>query len=192
MALLWLGAVVTGLGALQYHSTKPGKVGSATPNREEFLAAQRTPGRSLLVMALHPRCPCSEASLGELSELIARQPGRCDVLLLYFQPEGDTTGWTLPRPEESLGVANARAMADPGGRMAASLGAITSGHVLLVDADGALKFNGGITPGRGHRGHADGQDAILASFTGQVCPISQAPVFGCPLTPECVGPVSSK
>ena len=39
---------------------------------------------------------------------------------------------------------------DVGGRIAARLGAKTSGHVLVYDENGVLKFSGGITAARGH------------------------------------------
>src|SRR4029078_12925735 len=79
-----------------------------------------------------------------------------------------------------------------GARVAARLGATTSGHVLVYGADGALLFSGGITSARAHEGDSIGQNAIVRALYGGKPPIDQTPVFGCGLkSPAVRGGVTS-
>jgi hypothetical protein len=85
---VWIAGLVAGFVSLQIYAAKAGPAHAPTPAARGFLAAHRTPGRPLLVMAVHPRCPCTDASLAELGDLLARSRGTCDALLLQFQPPG--------------------------------------------------------------------------------------------------------
>lgn len=161
-------------------------------NAEQFFAAHRLPNRPLLVMALHPRCPCSEASLAELGDLLARSRGACDALLLQYHPETDASGWSTAVAPQPLGGVTARVVLDPGGKLAAALGAATSGHVILADAHGTVRFAGGLTVSRGHRGRAPAQNAILEMLQGGNPSLTSAPVYGCTLAPECSAPSLAK
>ena len=58
-------------------------------------------------------------------------------------------------------------------------------YLVLLDAAGAIRFQGGITLARGHRGRAPAQDAILAALAGRAAAIPAAPVFGCALQDIC-------
>jgi hypothetical protein len=72
-------------------------------------------------------------------------------------------------------------MDDPDGRVASTLGAETSGHCVLVDAQGTVRFYGGLTIARGHRGLSPAQDAILQMVAGRRPALAFAPVYGCAL-----------
>src|SRR5262249_1997706 len=133
-------------------------------------------------MLLHPRCPCSRASLGELNRILARVGRRVSVHLLFWTPERSTPDWEhtdLWRSAKAL--PGASASADPAGREAALFGARTSGHTALYDPAGRLLFRGGITAGRGHAGDNAGSAAILALLDRGVAERRATSVFGCPL-----------
>ncbi|HEY1110288.1 MAG TPA: hypothetical protein VGE76_16675 [Opitutaceae bacterium] len=181
---VWLAALAVSSAALHYYSSVEG--GAVAPQAEAiaFLNRYRQPDRALVAMALHPNCSCSAASLAELGDLLARSRGACDALLLEFQPAKDSRDWPLAKTRE-LGGVQVRAIADPDGKFARQLGALTSGHVVFVDPQGAIRFRGGITVSRGHRGRAPGQDAILATLGGQPAALASTPVYGCALLPEC-------
>lgn len=70
---------------------------------------------------------------------------------------------------------------DPGGAEARRFGGLTSGHVVLYDTRGRLRFAGGLTSSRGHEGISVGHDAILAALDEDRVTTSSAPVFGCPI-----------
>src|SRR5205085_5189699 len=55
-------------------------------------------------------------------------------------------------------------------------GARTSGQVFLYDQNGALRFSGGITPSRDHRGNNAGIDAITGFLDTGTLTTSTAPV----------------
>lgn len=70
---------------------------------------------------------------------------------------------------------------DSGRKEADLFGAATGGHVFFYSPEGALVFEGGITPGRGHEGVSAGQQLILAALEGSAT-IASTDVFGCSLT----------
>ena len=71
------------------------------------------------------------------------------------------------------------------GTLPRKLGAETSGHVVLYDEAGNLRFSGGITRSRGHVGESDGARALSALLNGSPATSGNFPVFGCRLfTPE--------
>jgi hypothetical protein len=184
---LWIFGILAGFSLLQRYSLTAGPAHKADPSAHAILAAHRAPGRPLLVMAVHPRCPCTDSSLAELGELLARSRGACDAVLLQFQPDKAKADWPAGAATRQLGGVNVPVIPDRGGRISAALGAATSGHAVLVDAQGAIRFQGGLTIARDHRGRSPGQDAILAVLAGGCAPVSSAPVFGCTLGPECGG-----
>jgi hypothetical protein len=184
---LWLGCLGAGFSLLEQHAAKAGRSFSPT-DEKQFFAAHRQGNRPLLVMAVHPRCPCSRASLGELGDLLARSRGACDALLLQYVPDVRGDDWPADSISPELGGIKTKVVLDRGGRLAAALGAVTSGHVVFFDAEGKVRFAGGLTLSRGHRGRAPAQDAILQVLAGVPPKVTSAPVFGCALEPECTPP----
>ena len=180
LAGLWLAGLAGGFAALQAYAGRPGRLAAPAPAATAWLEAHRRPGRPLLVMAVHARCPCTDASLAELGDFLARTRGACDALLLRYSPDPATA----PRPGETreLGGVTVPLLADPAGRLAANLGALTSGSAVLVDAAGQIRFHGGLTLERGHRGRSPAQDALLALVGDRhAAALPVAPVYGCPL-----------
>jgi hypothetical protein len=181
--LLWVGAIVSGLGALQAYKSRPGASGQTPAVFTEWESGSVSQKRPRLVMFLHPRCPCSKASLGELAEIVARLPGKASVELVFVKPEGAGADWTQTAlREQAAAIPNVR-LIDDDGTLAHRLGAETSGYVVLYDADGKLLFSGGITRSRGHEGDNSGRQAICALLTGNADAAwgAKTPVYGCPL-----------
>jgi hypothetical protein len=174
---LWATGVAGAFGALARYASTPGAAHAPEAGATAFLASQRQPGRPLLVMVVHPRCPCTEASLAEMGDLLGRSHGAVDALVLQYQ----AAGWPQPPPAIDLGGIHIRIVPDPEGKVAATLGAETSGHCIFVDAAGTIRFHGGLTVSRGHRGRSPAQDAILAVVAGSKASLVSAPVFGCSL-----------
>jgi hypothetical protein len=173
---------------LQHYSAKAGPIRAAA-DAAQFFARYRETGKPLLVMALHPRCPCSDASLAELGDLLARSQGKCQALVLQYHPGEDFAGWDAAPVARQLGGVDVKTIIDRDGQLVAALGAATSGHVVFADARGILRFSGGITVARGHRGRSPAQDAILAILAGDSPALTSAPVYGCTLEPVCSAPL---
>jgi hypothetical protein len=182
---VWIGCVVAGFAGLQNYASTPGSARSPDDDAQTFLERYRQPKHGLVVMAVHPLCPCTDASLDELGDLLARSQGACDAVILEFRPAMPPADWPTRASVQHLGGVTVPVLLDEGGKMAAQLGAQTSGHAVFVDAAGVIRFHGGITLARGHRGRSPAQDAILAALQGAEMPLSAAPVFGCALEPEC-------
>lgn len=181
----WIGCMATGFALLQRYAATPGSARAPATDAASLMASYRQSGHGLVVMAVHPMCPCTDASLSELADLLARSNGRCDAVVLEFRPPAPPTDWPATEPFHFLGGVKVPVVPDVGGRLAAALGAETSGHAVFVDSTGAVRFHGGITIARGHRGRSPAQDAILAALRGSEMTLSAAPVFGCALEPEC-------
>lgn len=163
--LVWLLGVTGGMAALGRYAATPGSTGEAgAPARWPSDARlPRQEGRPTLVMLAHPRCPCTRASVSELAVLMARAGGRLDAFVLFLRPEGAGSDWEgggLWRA--AAAIPGVTVLRDEGGEQARRFGAATSGHALLYDAAGRLRFSGGITLARGHAGDNPGRAAVEA------------------------------
>jgi hypothetical protein len=177
--------LVAGFCALERYAFGAGAAYAPSATSREFLEAHRQPGRALIVMAVHPRCSCTDASVAELADLLARSHGQLDALLLEYCPGDPKLHWQVDETPRNLGGVTVPWLADRDGLIGRGLGAATSGHVVFVDAHGQIRFYGGITLARDHRGRAPGQDAILAVLQGETPRLTSAPVYGCSFGTEC-------
>jgi hypothetical protein len=180
--LVWVAAVVSGLGALQAYKSQPGSAGH-TPAVLTEPSGSESPGRPRLLMFLHPKCPCSKASLSELAEIVAREPDKARVEVVFVKPEGAGSDWAKTSLREQAAAIPDVRLIDDDGTLAHRLGAETSGYVVLYDARGKLLFSGGITRSRGHEGDNSGRRSICALLHGDADAAVgvNTPVYGCPL-----------
>jgi hypothetical protein len=149
-------------------------------------ALQRSPDRAILVLFLHPKCPCSRATIHELKRLLAATatapaPAPDLIVVATVPPSADESWLNTDTIAESKQIAGAKLYVDRAGHEAARFGATTSGMVMLFDAAGALRFHGGITISRGHEGDSAGRDRLAELLRGERCDLIELPVFGCRL-----------
>lgn len=133
-------------------------------------------------MFVHPNCGCSKASLGELSWLMNACQGSMSAYVLLLDSVGNPTN--LLRSDlwrQAAAIPGVRVATDDDGREARLFGVETSGEVVLYEADGRLRFRGGITVSRGQMGNNRGCAAVQALVHHKPSPVTQTPVFGCPL-----------
>lgn len=165
----------------QYSQTA-GPAGSPLPQWPETSLAHRAPGQSSLVMFLHPRCPCSRATLGELELLMAHCQGLFSAQVWFIQPEGMTEDWVKSDLwRTAAAIPGVQVNVDYKGEEASLFQAVTSGQTLLYDVSGGLMFQGGITLARGHSGDNPGRDFIESLLNKKIAHAASAPVFGCAL-----------
>jgi hypothetical protein len=182
LALCWALAVGGGLGALLRYAGTPGAAAAPPSRWPASSRLHRAEARPTLVMLLHPRCPCSRASLRELEKILARAGEVPTTYVLLNQPGDAEAGWAdgdLWRAASA--IPGVEVLADRGGEEARRFGAVTSGQVLLYGADGVEIFRGGITPARAHEGDNAGERAVLSHLADAGAGAAEAPVFGCPL-----------
>ncbi len=177
----WFAFVLLGYAALLGYQTEEGAPGRPARTWPADLASTGPAGAPLLVMAIHPRCPCTRSSIAELARLSTRLRGRVSIRALIWAPDAPAVDWAPTDLVASVArIPNVEVAPDRGGRMAARLGLATSGHVALFGPSGALEFVGGLTPSRGHEGDSFGREQILAYFDGEAH-AARGPVFGCAL-----------
>jgi hypothetical protein len=179
--LLWLGLIAAGYAWLLRYGFAPGKIATAPGIIPPSLAPSNYVGHAQLFLALHPRCPCSRATVKELAKILSRIPGTINTTVLVYKPASEGESWLQSSLLDECRHMNCRVLSDPDGRLAASLGSLTSGNVVLYDANGKLRYQGGITASRGHEGDSAGQRAVLEILSGSCKSYKSMPVFGCPI-----------
>lgn len=177
---VWLAGIGAGSKFLWDYQTTPGPPASPPQQWPADSRIERQPGRATVLLVTHPQCPCSRATVAELSDLMGQLGGRATVHVLMYKPREFAAGWE----RTDLWTAAARipgvsVRTDEDGEEAARFGAATSGQALLYDPDGRLQFSGGITLVRGHRGKSAGYQRIVALANGQPADAATSPVFGC-------------
>jgi hypothetical protein len=179
--VVWLAVCVGGLVLLWRYKATPAASGAAPARWPAGSAIPRTPGESSLVMLVHPRCPCSRASLSELNQVMNRAPD-VSATLLFVLPDGVDEAWAHGESwERAHQIPRTRVLLDRGGAEARRFRVATSGHTLLYDAGGALLFSGGVTGARGHEGDNAGRQQLMAALAASSTGGATARVYGCAL-----------
>lgn len=148
-------------------------------------ALARHPGKTTILAFLHPRCVCSEASVKQLVKVVKAHPG-AELIVPVFTPPGvkEASAW---RDSASVKMIRAelpaaRIVADRGGLQAKRFGALTSGTMLVYDAEGHERFRGGITNRRGGEDDNPSVQRFARVLMGErAAQAEPSPVFGCPL-----------
>jgi hypothetical protein len=181
-ALAWAGIVAAGFLALSAFDATPGLQREAPARWPAASALPAPAGRFALVLVIHPHCPCSRASVGELATILQRCRGRLDVHVLCYRPAGAGPEWAeSATARQARGLPEVAFHWDEGGAEARRFGALTSGHVVVYGARGERLFAGGITRGRAQSGDSPGRSAVIALVAGEAGGPGGAQVYGCPL-----------
>jgi hypothetical protein len=190
--LVWATLVGTGLWWLWGYENAPGQAAMPPdqwPSNSRVQLAQNEP---TLVMLAHPHCPCTRASIGELSRVMAHSQGRVRAYVLFIKPSDSPDDWeTTDLWQSASDIPGVTVVQDRDGIDARLFNAATSGQTFLYNTQGQLLFSGGITGSRGHFGDNAGQSAIVAIVNAEVPDRTETSVFGCPLfKPQSECPVS--
>jgi hypothetical protein len=180
--VLWVLSASAGLSLLWGYENTPGVSAKAPPQWPTDSGIQRDPNRATLIMLVHPQCPCSRASIGELAEVMAQSPGRLIAFVLFLKPAGVPSDWEKSDLWKSAAkIPGVTVLVDNNGTEASRFNAATSGQTMLYDAGGYLLFRGGITDARGHAGENAGSSSIIALVNESSADRTETSVFGCPL-----------
>lgn len=182
LLFVWVLTLLSGFGYLMSYANTPGELFPSPVRWPESANIHRIEQRPTLVMFIHPDCPCTRASVEELSRVVARCQGRADVHVVVLLPCELPSGWEkTDLYRQAAAIPGVTMHIDHGGMEACRFHATTSGHTVLYDAAGHLVFQGGITLARGHSGDNAGESAVVNWLvTGRAGP-PDAPVFGCAL-----------
>jgi hypothetical protein len=183
--ILWMALIVLGMMGLWLYSNTPGNDGHPPDRWPASSSLQHARQASTLLMFVHPKCPCSRASLIELAVLLAHSAGRLQAQVIFLQPRGKADSWI----HTDLWAAASKlpgtlVISDLSGREAEIFHATVSGDTAVYDAAGKLRFHGGITGARGQVGENAGCATVASYANTGASPLARTPVFGCPLFNE--------
>jgi hypothetical protein len=187
---VWLGASVWGAKLLQVYSFTPGASSQPAETWPAGAGFARADDICTLVVALHPECPCSRATLSELTALLEQTAPRLRlrtiVIFLDTVPDRPASASDLFKTARQL--PEVTLVRDRDGSELQRFSFLTSGETRLYHSDGTLAFRGGITPSRGHTGDNPGRSAVIAAVrspAGSATHIAvTTPAFGCAFASE--------
>lgn len=177
----WLTLCVAQCAALVDFSLTPGN-DTRPPNRDVSASAWPAPSEFRAIVALHPKCPCSWATLTELDHLLRAADGRLACRLLCFRPKDAADDFCDTRlMKAAANLLHTQIVIDPEAKQASQLGMTTSGAMVIYDAAGQLAFYGGVTTARGHAGPSLVTESIERLLDDGLMPVSCHPAYGCSL-----------
>lgn len=181
--ILWFSIAVCGVVYLaQYENTPVGESVSYPPVFPPGSRIERSPTQATLIFFAHPKCPCTRASIQELSRLMTNVNRNLQAYVVFSKPKDESEEWTETDLRTSAeAIPNVRVLIDEDERETKIFNAQTSGLSLLYDRDGILRFDGGITASRGHEGDNAGSRTIFEIVTNNTVKTAETAVFGCPL-----------
>lgn len=180
--LAWAAGVAWGFQKIETYSATPGMAAAAPANWPGSTLIVPQPGRSTLVMFIHPQCSCTRASLAELKTILDRTHGAVSAWVVVLKPSGMHDEWVHSDTwETARRMSGVTLVVDDQGAEADRFGALTSGHTVLYSAAGALEFSGGITAARGHVGENSGERNVVSLVSTGKAESSRHEVFGCGL-----------
>jgi len=181
LVVVWGILILIGWYAISSYGATPGDAGGA-PEVWPSQSSLTRDVRPTLLVFVHPKCPCSSASLSELERLMATCSNEIDAHVVFIAPGGTDINWRNSTLYKSaIRIPGVTVESDLDRQEASLFGARTSGYCLLYGADGKLQFQGGLTATRGHEGANDGAHAIQSALSGSNNSLRATPVFGCPL-----------
>ena len=176
------GNVLLGMSSLLEFSWQPGEEGTPPKEWPAELTSPVLDGQPLVMVFLHPKCPCSRATLDELSIAMNRVTARAQFIAVFEQPDQADKRWIETDIwNRAASITGLTRIIDIDSRLVKTFRVKTSGDTVVYSAEGKLLFHGGLTLGRDHRGENPGRVFVesLAS-DGTLLPCT-SPVFGCPL-----------
>jgi hypothetical protein len=177
--------VLLGLAVLWNYNLAPGAAGKTPSGWPAGTLLQLHREQHTLVMFVHPHCPSSRASIGELAIAMARTQKHLAASVLFVKPQGFADEWaTTDLWRTAASIPGVEVRVDGDGIETRRFGAATSGHAILYAPDGQRLFAGGITASRGHSGDNAGRAALVSLVNTGSYERKETFVYGCPLFDE--------
>jgi hypothetical protein len=181
-AIAWLGAVLLGQRVILNYDYTAAAEGAPPAKWPQNSAIPRAEGLPIIVLAVHPRCPCTRATMEELARLMARLHNQATAAVVFVRPHGFSEEWEKTDLWRSAArIPGVTVLSDAEGREASRFQAQASGQTMLYSAAGDLQFSGGITGSRGHSGDNLGRSTIISLVTTGQSTTSHTSVYGCSL-----------
>lgn len=180
---LWLLLIGFGFVVLLSYQTTEGEFLTPPQSWPDASTLQRSRTGNTVLLFLHPKCPCSIATLTKLEHLLSHHR-EARAYAIFVKPQGSDSSWERTKlTQQAKQITNLITINDNSQSEMSLFKAATSGLVLDYDSQGNLDFAGGITPGRGHDGDCEGADKldeILANRDTRQRALAHSAVYGCP------------
>lgn len=180
--VFWTILLVVGFLRMTDYSYSPGVPAIVSAKLPKNIFTTLDKNLPKLLVFLHPKCPCSKATLGELTNLIESNPNLAEVIVIFLKPDNESDEWVKTSLWEKASRISSIKLVMMDDEEISQFGVITSGQTLLYNPRGNLIFSGGITVGRGHEGESIGRQAIQNYLQTGNTDLHQTSVFGCLLT----------
>ena len=171
---LWIALLIAGYYGLTEYTYKP-----TDPKR---LVEERTYEKGdcwRLVIAVHPQCPCTHATVSELERLLGQHGNSMECIAYVFCPGSDFSFAETLLVERIRRMPFTKIEHDIDGTQASKYFLDTSGECILFDESGQPCFRGGLTYSRGHEGYNAGSQSIAMLVSGERTSLIETPVYGC-------------
>ncbi|HEY5312193.1 MAG TPA: hypothetical protein VIK18_06725 [Pirellulales bacterium] len=181
---LWLAVVLLGFYRITAYELRRSPAVGAPRMWPAESRLPHSPSHSTLLVFLHPRCPCSRATLDELGRVLH---GHRDVqaTAVFVRPDGLPEAWEQSELWHTASqIPGLEKRVDAGGEEARRFDVTASGQTLIYGPDGRLAFEGGLTATRGHYGRNSASDAALDVLKAAPASPLEFPTYGCPLLDE--------
>lgn len=177
--LLWIIGLGWGYQTLFAYETTPGVTGGVKSNWPAGTALKPVSGKATLIMFAHPYCPCTRASMQELSKLVMRLRKPVKLYVVFFKGTSFKEQGDLIKSAAS--IPGAQVVIDKDGLESKRFNATVSGQTLVYDPQGQILYNGGITVSRGSVGENAGSDKVVAVVNGKDDKFAKGLAYGCSL-----------
>lgn len=179
--LVWLLVISVSIVWFSNYQKTPGATGSMPARWPNGTTLPRNQLGPTIVIFLHPKCPCSKASLRQLFDFTSHIES-LEIVTVLVLPDGTDKAFAQGPVMAVLEQEHHyRPILDAAGKEAAIFGAQTSGQALAYNHDGRLLFSGGLTSTRGHVGYSASILALLKALQDSRPAPGSYPVFGCQL-----------
>lgn len=143
---LWCACLMIGLSFLWTQESETGRQGNFPEVWPKKSHLSRIDGLPTLVMFAHPKCPCSEKSISQLSQLLKDIEKKAAVHVVFYKPEEKKDYWAKDRLwSKVVRFKNTGVLIDSKKHETTLFDPKTSGQVYLYSPEGRLVFSGGIT-----------------------------------------------
>jgi len=178
----WSLGILFAMGMSYDFTWRAGESGNPPLHWPKDISSPKLTDRPLVLVFLHPQCPCSRATLDELAVAMTHTRERFQFVAVFEKPAGRNDDWIKAELwKRAEGISGLSRVIDVDGKLVNAFHAKTSGDTVVYSPEGILLFHGGLTPGRDHRGSNAGR-TFLETWTRETPPETvTSPVFGCPL-----------
>lgn len=180
-AVSWLFVLTIALCAQFRYDSIPSLASLSKKGWPAASKISRSTTENTLVMFLHPHCPCSRASLHQVTTLKTNNRS-LNCVFLFYTPSSFEKGWEKTDIWRTASeIPGAHLVSDRDGVEAKNFGALTSGQTYIFDKQGSLRYEGGLTEGRGHEGGCRNLEAAMKVLTDGGASTAFGAVYGCPI-----------